>query len=281
MRLLIIEDDPIISDTVSICFSLRWPEAEISIAESGEEGLKLATAQAPDVIILDVGLPGMDGYDTLRCLLGITDAPAIMLTARDGDVSKVKGLEWGADDYMTKPFSHIELMARVRAVLRRTVAATPEQSRGTYINEAAGLEIDLDSRTVTRHGRTISLAPLEYSLLYHLTNNEGRVMTHQALLTKVWGQEYVQEVDYLKVYVRRLRTKLHDDPQNPELVHTERGVGYIFQVRPRGGASTTVPAGEKSPVAQTSRGKEDEELEVPGGAGRDMVKSANGQGHAG
>lgn len=281
MRLLIIEDDPIISDTVSICFSLRWPEAEISIAESGEEGLKLATAQAPDVIILDVGLPGMDGYDTLRRLRGITDAPAIMLTARDGDVSKVKGLEWGADDYMTKPFSHIELMARVRAVLRRTVAATPEQSRGTYINEAAGLEIDLDSRTVTRHGQTVSLAPLEYSLLYHLTNNEGRVMTHQALLTKVWGQEYVQEVDYLKVYVRRLRTKLHDDPQNPELVHTERGVGYIFQVRPRGGASTTVPAGEKSPVAQTSQGKEDEELEVPGGAGRHMAKSANGQGHAG
>lgn len=281
MRLLIIEDDPIISDTVSICFSLRWPEAEISIAESGEEGLKLATAQAPDVIILDVGLPGMDGYDTLRRLRGITDAPAIMLTARDGDVSKVKGLEWGADDYMTKPFSHIELMARVRAVLRRTVAATPEQSRGTYINEAAGLEIDLDSRTVTRHGQTVSLAPLEYSLLYHLTNNEGRVMTHQALLTKVWGQEYVQEVDYLKVYIRRLRTKLHDDPQNPELVHTERGVGYIFQVRPRGGASTTVPAWEKSPVAQKSQGKEDEELEVPGGAGRHMAKSTNGQGHAG
>ncbi len=284
MRLLIIEDDPIISDTVSICFSLRWPEAEIAIAESGEEGLKLATAQAPDVIILDVGLPGMDGYDTLRRLRGVTDAPAIMLTARDGDVSKVKGLEWGADDYITKPFSHIELMARVRAVLRRTVAASPEQSRGTYLNEAAGLEIDLDSRTVTRHGQTISLAPLEYSLLYHLTNNEGRVMTHQALLTKVWGQEYVQEVDYLKVYIRRLRTKLHDDPQNPELVHTERGVGYIFQVRPHGGESFTVPAGEKSSSAQTSpssAGKAGEKLEVPAEAGMHLLKSTNGRGRAG
>ena len=233
MRLLIIEDDPIISETVTICFSLRWPDSEVVAAETGEEGLKLATNQAPDVIILDVGLPGIDGYETLRRLRGITDAPAIMLTARDGDVSKVKGLEWGADDYVTKPFSHIELIARVRAVLRRTVAGSPEQSRGTYANETAGLEIDLDSRTVTRHGQLVSLAPLEYSLLYQLTNNEGRVMTHQALLTKVWGQEYLHEVDYLKVYVRRLRTKLNDDPQNPELIHTERGVGYIFQVRPK------------------------------------------------
>ena len=242
MRLLIIEDDPIISETVTICFSLRWPEAEVAAAESGEEGLKLATLQAPDVIILDVGLPGIDGYETLRRLRGMTDAPAIMLTARDGDVSKVKGLEWGADDYVTKPFSHIELIARVRAVLRRTVSGSLEQSRGSYINEAGGLEIDLDARTVTRHGQTVSLAPLEYSLLYHLTKNEGRVMTHQSLLTKVWGQDYLEEVDYLKVYVRRLRTKLNDDPQNPELIHTERGIGYIFQVRPKLGVSAAEPA---------------------------------------
>ncbi len=115
-----------------------------------------------------------------------------MLTARDGEVSKVKGLEWGADDYITKPFSHIELLARVRAVLRRTMAESSEQSRGIYLNESAGLEIDFHSRTVTRQGQTISLAPLEYGLLYHLSNNEGRVMTHQSLLTKVWGQEYAR-----------------------------------------------------------------------------------------
>jgi len=250
MRLLIIEDDPIISETVTICFSLRWPEAEVVVTDTGEDGLKMAIAQPPDVIILDVGLPGIDGYETLRRLRGSTKAPTIMLTARDGDVSKVKGLEWGAEDYITKPFSHIELVARVRAVLRRTTASSPEQPRGTYINKAAGLDIDLDSRTVTRHGQPVSLAPLEYSLLYHLTNNEGRVITHQTLLTKVWGQQYVQEVDYLKVYIRRLRTKIKDDTQIPELIHTERGVGYIFQVRPRGGASVaapTVPANANSP----------------------------------
>ena len=233
MRILIIEDEPIISDTVTICFNLQWPEAEVVVAESGEEGLKQATKQAPDVTILDVGLPGIDGYETLRYLRGVTRAPVIMLTARDGEISKVKGLEWGADDYLTKPFSHIELVARVRASLRRSVADSTERTMGIYKNEAAGLQMDLDSRTVTRHGQTISLAPLEYSMLYHLTHNDGRVMTHQSLLTEVWGQEYAQEEDYLKVYIGRLRAKLNDDPQDPELIHTKRGVGYVFQVRPK------------------------------------------------
>ena len=233
MRILIIEDEPIISETVTICFNLQWPEAEVVVAESGEEGLKQATRQAPDVTILDVGLPGIDGYETLRYLRGVTRAPVIMLTARDGEISRVKGLEWGADDYLTKPFSHIELVARVRASLRRSVAESTERTMGIYRNEAAGLQMDLDSRTVTRHGQTISLAPLEYSMLYHLTHNDGRVMTHQSLLTEVWGQEYAQEEDYLKVYIGRLRAKLNDDPQDPELIHTKRGVGYVFQVRPK------------------------------------------------
>ncbi len=233
MQILIIEDEPIISDTVTICFNLQWPEAEVVVAESGEEGLKQATRQAPDVTILDVGLPGIDGYETLRYLRGVTRAPVIMLTARDGEISRVKGLEWGADDYLTKPFSHIELVARVRALLRRSVAESTERTMGIYRNEAAGLQMDLDSRTVTRHGQTISLAPLEYSMLYHLTHNDGRVMTHQSLLTEVWGQEYAQEEDYLKVYIGRLRAKLNDDPQDPELIHTKRGVGYVFQVRPK------------------------------------------------
>jgi two-component system KDP operon response regulator KdpE len=193
MKLLIIEDDPIISETVTICFNLRWPEAEVIATDSGESGVKLASSENPDLIILDVGLPGMDGYETLRQLREITDGPAIMLTARDTEVAKVKGLEWGADDYITKPFSHIELLARVRAVLRRGNPSSPDQMQGTYRNEAAGLEIDLDSRVVTRHGQAINLAPLEYSLLFQLVSNEGRVMTHETLLAKVWGREYLEE----------------------------------------------------------------------------------------
>ena len=142
MKLLIIEDDPVIADTVTICFSLRWPEAEIVCTDNGEEGLTLAETESPDVIILDVGLPGMDGYQTLRQLREITDAPAIMLTARDNELAKVKGLEWGADDYITKPFSHIELLARVRSVLRRVTSVPLGQKEGSYVNEAAGLTID-------------------------------------------------------------------------------------------------------------------------------------------
>ncbi len=238
MKVLIIEDDPVISETVAICFELRWPEAEIISTDNGEEGVKLAMTQSPEIVILDVGLPGMDGYQALRELRQFTEVPTIILTAKEGELAKVKGLEYGADDYMTKPFSHIELLARVRAVLRRAAVASRKQSEGIYSSEEAGLEIDLDSRRVTRFGQLVNLAPLEYSLLKLLTCNEGRVLTHEQILAQVWGQEYVDDMDYLKVYIRRLRNKIGDDPQNTELIHAERGVGYIFQVRLRSGISS-------------------------------------------
>ena len=233
MKVLIVEDDPVVSETVEICFELRWPEAEIITTDNGEEGVKLAMSQSPQIVILDVGLPGMDGYQTLRQLRQFSDVPIVMLTARESELAKVKGLEFGADDYITKPFSHIELLARVRAVLRRAAAATKKQTEGVYRSEEAGLEIDLDARRVIRFGQVINLAPLEFSLLKLLTYNEGRVMTHEQILAQVWGHEYVDDVDYLKVYIRRLRNKIGDDPQNTELIHAERGVGYIFQVRPK------------------------------------------------
>ena len=233
MKVLIVEDDPVISETVAICFELRWPEAEILSTDNGEEGVKLAMAHSPQVVILDVGLPGMDGYQTLQQLRQFTETPTIMLTGRDGEVAKVKGLEYGADDYITKLFSHIELLARVRAVLRRAAAASPEPDQGVFQSEQVGLEIDLDSRRVKRFGQPIIMAPLEYKLLNVLTRNEGRVMTHEQIMAQVWGQEYIDDIDYLKVYIRRLRTKIGDDPQNTELIHTERGIGYIFQARPK------------------------------------------------
>ena len=240
MKVLIIEDDPVVSDTVAICFELRWPEAEIISTDNAEEGVKLAMTQSPQVVILDVGLPGMDGYHALRELREFTEVPIIMLTAKEGELAKVKGLEYGADDYMTKPFSHIELLARVRAVLRRAAVASRKQTEGVYRSEEAGLEIDLDARRVTRFGQHVNLAPLEYSLLKLLTYNEGRVLTHEQILAQVWGQEYIDDVDYLKVYIRRLRNKIGDDPQNTELIHAERGVGYIFQVRSKAGISSAV-----------------------------------------
>ena len=241
MKVLIIEDDPVISETVAICFELRWPEAEIISTDNGEEGVKLAVSQSPQVVILDVGLPGMDGYQTLRELRQFTEAPTIMLTGRDGEVAKVKGLEYGADDYITKPFSHIELLARVRAVLRRGAVASPEPDQGIFRSEPVGLEIELDSRRVRRFGQPIILAPLEYKLLNVLTRNEGRVMTHEQIMVQVWGQEYIDDIDYLKVYIRRLRNKIGDNPQDTELIHTERGVGYIFQARPKSENRSAAP----------------------------------------
>ena len=135
----------------------------------------------------------------------------------------LSSLEWRADGYITKSFSHVELVAWVRAKVRRITASSLDQSQGTLMHEAAGLDIDLFSRTVTRHGETISLSPLEYSILHQLINDGGRAMPLQSLITKVWGQEYVEEVDYLEPHIDRLRTMLKDDSQNPELIHTQGG----------------------------------------------------------
>ena len=236
IKVLIVEDDPIMVDTVAICFHVCWPEVTVISVPTGEEALELVENQPPDILILDLGLPGMDGYQTLKNLRGFSELPVILLTAKDSEMARIKGLELGADDYITKPFSHIVLMARVKAVLRRAPANTSESARGTYRNDEAGLEIDLDSRVVTRYSQTVNLAPLEFSLLDILVRNEGRVLTHERILSKVWGQDYKDETAYLKVYIRRLRTKLWDDPQNPELIHTQRGVGYVFKVLPKAGA---------------------------------------------
>ena len=239
IKVLIIEDDPVMVDTIAICFYVCWPEATVISVPTGEEGLEVVENQSPDIIILDLGLPGMDGYQTLKKLRGSSEVPIILLTAKDTEMARVKGLELGADDYITKPFSHIVLMARVKAVLRRAPANASESASGIYWNAEADLEIDLDSRVVTRHGQAVNLAPLEYSLLELLISNEGRVLSHERILSKVWGQEYKDETAYLKVYIRRLRTKLWDDPQDPELIHTQRGVGYVFQVKPRNKAPLT------------------------------------------
>jgi len=239
IKVLIVEDDPIMVDTVAICFYVCWPEATVISVPTGEEALGVVEDQPPDIVILDLDLPGIDGYQTLKKIRGFSDIPIILLTAKDTELARIKGLELGADDYMTKPFSHIVLMARVKAVLRRAPSNTSESAKGTYRNDEAGLEIDLDSRVVTRHGQAVNLAPLEYSLLELLVSNEGRVLPHEGILSWIWGQEYKNETAYLKVYIGRLRTKLWDDPQNPELIHTQRGVGYVFQVKPKAGAPST------------------------------------------
>jgi two-component system KDP operon response regulator KdpE len=183
--------------------------------------------ERPDLVILDVAMPGKDGFAVLRELREKgDDVPVIVLTAKGLEQDRVRGLELGADDYVTKPFSHKELVARIDAVVRRYRAATAH--RRTNVFQHLDMRIDFAQRRVTVADREVQLTPTEYNLLYHLATNAGRLMPHETLLAKVWGHEYRDEVHYLKVYVGRLRTKLEPDPQKPRYILTVRGVGYQF-----------------------------------------------------
>jgi len=226
LKALIIEDAPDIVETFSLCFELRWPGVEVISTAEGSKGLILAETESPDVIILDLGLPDMDGLEVLKGIRSLSNVPIIIVTARGDEIDRVKGLELGADDYITKPFSHMELLARVHAVLRRAHMAKPGTEEKPF--HAPGLSIDFATRTVTINEQTVSLTPTEYELLHYLVLNEGTVLTQRALLEKVWGEEYTDSPEYLKVYIQRLRNKLEVDPANPQLLISERGVGYKF-----------------------------------------------------
>jgi DNA-binding response OmpR family regulator len=225
MKILVVDDDPDVVEVVNLCFNLRWPEAEVISCDNGEAAVELVEREKPDFVLLDIVLPGMDGFHVCQEVRQFSDVPVVMLSARDSEVDKVRGLEMGADDYITKPFSHLELLARVRAVVRRYQSQLPAVGESF---ESGGLRIDYASRTVTVNSSVVRLTPTEYSLLYHLSRNAGRVLPHQTLLAKVWGREYTDEIDYLKVYIRRLRQKLEGDPQVIGEIVSERGVGYKF-----------------------------------------------------
>ncbi|MEE8121182.1 MAG: response regulator transcription factor, partial [Anaerolineales bacterium] len=178
------------------------------------------------LILLDVMMPDLDGFETLRLIRDTSTVPVIMLTAKGGEEDRVRGLELGADDYITKPFSPRELVSRVRAVLRRT--EMPGQSVHDVIQVDNRLKIDFDRREIWVDGELVKLRPTEFRLLYHLVKNAGWVVPHEQLLAKVWGYEYRDETHYLRLYVNYLRRKLEHDPSNPKYIITERGVGYRF-----------------------------------------------------
>jgi DNA-binding response OmpR family regulator len=226
MRILVIDDAPDVVESVRLGFTLQWREVEVIGAGAGEQGLDIVEQQKPDLVLLDVGLPDLDGYEVLRQIRAFSDVPVVMLTARDDTLDLVKGLELGADDYVTKPFNHLELLARVKAVLRRLDMPAPAARVPSF--HSGELEMDFARQEVRLAGQRVELTPPEYKLLYHFVRNAGYVLTHGTLLAKVWGREYVDEVDYLRVYVRRLREKLGDDPEHPRYIRTERGLGYRF-----------------------------------------------------
>jgi two-component system KDP operon response regulator KdpE len=226
MKILVVDDDPHILDAVTVGFQLHWQDCEVLAETDGERGLALFYAHDPDVVVLDVNLPGRSGFEVLREIRRVSDVPVIMLTARGEETDQVRGLELGADDYITKPFGHLALLARVRAVLRRAQLPAPAQALPDFV--AGDLAISFQSHRVTLKGAPVKLTPVEYKLLYHLVRNAGRLMPHEALLNRVWGPEHGATTDYLKVYISRLRAKLEPTPDSPRYIETERGLGYRF-----------------------------------------------------
>ncbi len=226
MKVLVVDEEPDVRKLISMSFQMQQPSWEVIGAEDGPQALELLESERPDVVLLDIGLPEMSGFEVLRAMRVFSDVPVIMLTVRDDELSKVQGLELGADDYVTKPFSHLELMARVRAVLRRaqTLPLTHERPF-----TSGDIHIDFARREVIVRGEPLTLTGTEYRLLYHLVRNAGKIMSHEALLARVWGREYTDEVSYLKGYISRLRNKLERDPRNPEFILTEYGAGYWFR----------------------------------------------------
>lgn len=226
MNILIIEDDARIVEAIRILIEMRWPEAEVTSCAEGSAGLDLLLHGKPDMVLLDLNLPDLDGLDVLKDLRNFSNVPVIILTVRGNEIDKVRGLELGADDYVTKPFSHSELLARMRAVLRRANPGVEAEAISL-----GDLVLDVSRRSVHLRGQEIALTPTEFGLFHYLAINEGRPLTTEMLLRKVWGPQYVDAHEYIKVYIRRLREKLEPDPEHPQMLLSLRGRGYMF-VRP-------------------------------------------------
>lgn len=209
-----------------IRLNLEHDGFEVIEASSGAEALEQLRDRLPDLVLLDVMMPDMDGFETLQLIREISTVPVIMLTAKGEEEDRVRGLELGADDYISKPFSPREMVSRVKAVLRRTELPSAAPHEPIQVDDR--LTIDFDRREVFVEGELVPLRPTEFKLLYHLVQNAGWVVPHDQLLAKVWGYEYRDETHYLRLYVNYLRNKLEADPSNPRYILTERGVGYRF-----------------------------------------------------
>jgi len=224
-RVVIIDDEPSLIKFVSQ--NLRARGYDVADASNGLEGVERVKDYKPDLVILDINMPGMDGFEVCSYIRQFSDAAIIMLTASGHEGDKIRALDMGADDYLTKPFGIGELMARVRAVMRRASQAETRGGRQEALS-SGDLRVDFEHRRVTVKGKPVKLTPTEYSLLEQLVTRPDVVVTHRELLSNVWGAEYRDETEYLRVYIGRLRRKLEDDPANPKYLLTEPGVGYRF-----------------------------------------------------
>ncbi|MQY28122.1 response regulator [Nocardia aurantia] len=224
-RVLVVDDEPQILRALRINLSVRG--YEVITAATGAAALRAAAEKHPAVVVLDLGLPDMDGIEVLGGLRGWSQAPVIVLSARTDSGDKVEALDAGADDYVTKPFGMDELLARLRAAVRR--AATVAGDAADPVVETASFTVDLTAKKVVRHGRDVHLTPTEWGVLEMLVRNPGKLVGRRELLREVWGPAYATETHYLRVYLAQLRRKLEDDPSNPKHLLTEAGMGYRFQ----------------------------------------------------
>jgi len=223
-RVLVVEDEESYREALS--FLLEREGFEVSLAETGPDALAIFERDGADIVLLDVMLPGVPGTEVCRQIRKTSQVPVIMVSARDEEIDKVIGLELGADDYVTKPYSPRELLARIRAVLRR---GTEAPDLGTTVLEVAGVRMDVDRHVVTVHGEPVTLPLREFELLEVLLRNAGRVLTRGQLIDRVWGADYVGDTKTLDVHVTRLRAKIEADPKAPQLLLTVRGLGYKLE----------------------------------------------------
>lgn len=238
-RILVVDDEERMVRFIRL--NLEHDGFRVSEAFNGNQAINSVRSSLPDLVLLDVMMPDMDGFEVLRLIRETSKVPVIMLTAKGEEDDRVRGLELGADDYITKPFSPRELVSRVRAVLRRTESVTGTTHGIIEVDEH--LKLDFDRREVWLDGMLVQLRPTEYRLLFHLVQNSGWVVTHDQLLAKVWGYEYRDEPHYVRLYINYLRKKLEADPANPKYILTERGVGYRFIDFRRQKPGETIPLG--------------------------------------
>ena len=226
-RVLIVEDEESLADPLA--FLLRKEGFDVTIAGDGPTALESMESEGADIVLLDLMLPGMSGTDVCKRLRATSTVPVIMVTARDSEIDKVVGLELGADDYVTKPYSARELIARIRAVLRRGTEVEAEQPEEIGVLESGPVRMDVERHTVDVRGETVTLPLKEFDLLEYLLRNSGRVLTRGQLIDRVWGADYVGDTKTLDVHVKRLRSKVENDPGKPVHLVTVRGLGYKFE----------------------------------------------------
>jgi len=224
MKILVVDDEPQIRRALKM--GLERNQYEVSLAGTGEEGLNKMATEPFDLVVLDLAMPGMDGFEVCTQIRSWSQIPILVLSVRDSEEDKIRALDCGADDYLTKPFGVGELLARLRAIIRR--AKSSEISSSSPIFNEGNLQVDFDKRIVTISGDVVHLTPKEYDLLQMMINNANRVLTHRQLLTKIWGLEYADDHHSLRVHIANLRNKIEQDPTRPKLIQTETRVGYRF-----------------------------------------------------